>query len=65
MDQNIGEEPPIRAFAADEDGNAAIELALVAGLAAILALTMKELLAMPLLSVFTKASKVLSQVLAG
>jgi Flp pilus assembly pilin Flp len=65
MDQDIDEEPPIRAFAADEDGNAAIELALVAGLAAILALTMKELLAMPLLSVFTKASKVLSQVLAG
>jgi len=65
MDQDIDEELPIRAFAADEDGNAAIELALVAGLAAILALTMKELLAMPLLSVFTKASKVLSQVLAG
>ncbi|PIB93677.1 hypothetical protein [Caulobacter sp. FWC2] len=65
MDQNIGEDPPIRAFAADEEGNAAIELAVVAGLAAILALTMKEMLAMPLLSVFTKASKVLSQALAG
>jgi len=65
MDHEIGEDPPARAFADDEDGNAAIELALVAGLAAILALTMKEMLAMPLLSVFTRAGKVLSQALAG
>lgn len=65
MDQDIGEDPPIRVFADDEDGNAAIELALVAGLAAILALAVKEMLAMPLLGVFTKASKVLSQALAG
>lgn len=65
MKQDIGEDPPARAFADDEDGNAAIELALVAGLAAILALAMKEMVAMPLLSVFTRASKVLSQALAG
>ena len=65
MDHDIGEDPSLRAFAADEEGGAAIELALVAGLAAILALAVKELLATPLLSVFTRASKVLSQALAG
>lgn len=51
--------------AGDEAGSAAIETALLLGLAAFFAFTLKQLLAAPLLSAFTRAAKVLSQALAG
>jgi Flp pilus assembly pilin Flp len=53
------------AFAREAKGGAALEMALVAGLAAFFAYTMKHLLAAPLLANFTRAAKVLSQALGG
>jgi Flp pilus assembly pilin Flp len=53
------------AFAREEKGGAALEMALVAGLAAFFAYTMKYLLADPLLANFTRTAKALSQALGG
>ncbi len=61
--KHMGKGPPVRAFAAEEEGGAAIETALLAGLAAFLAFTIKNMVAMPLLGVLTKASRVLGQAL--
>jgi Flp pilus assembly pilin Flp len=55
----------VRGMAEEEDGNAAIETALLAALAAFFAFTMKALLATPLLNVFSKVSQALNQVLGG
>lgn len=63
MNHELGKGPPARVFAAEEEGSAAIETALLAALAAFFAFAMKELLALPLLGIFTKASQALSQVL--
>lgn len=65
MNQQSGKGPPVRAFAAAEEGGAAIETALLAGLAAFLAFAMKNMVAAPLLGVLTKASRVLTQALGG
>ncbi|MET3665429.1 hypothetical protein [Caulobacter sp. 1776] len=52
-------------FTEEERGGAALEMALLLGLAAFFAFTMKSLLAMPLLSGLVRASEVLSRTLAG
>lgn len=49
----------------EEEGGAAVETALLLGLAAFFALTMKHLIATPLLGTFTKAAQVLNQALSG
>lgn len=63
--KHMGKGPPVRAFAAAEEGGAAIETALLAGLAAFLAFTIKNMVAMPLLGFLTKASRVLTQALGA
>ncbi|MCY1648846.1 hypothetical protein OVA11_17825 [Caulobacter sp. SL161] len=60
-----GKGPPIRVFAEEEKGGAALEMALMLGLAAFFAFTLKEVLTTPLLTTFTKATQVVSQALAG
>lgn len=65
MIYDFGKGPPVRVFAAEEKGGAAMEMALLLGLAAFFAFTMRHILAMPLLSTFTKAAQVVSQALAG
>lgn len=55
----------VRDMADEEEGSAAIETALLAALAAFFAFAMKEMLALPLLGVFTKACQALNQVLGG
>lgn len=65
MDYGFGKGPPVRIFAKEEEGGAAMEMALLLGLAAFFAFTMKHLLAEPLLNTFTKATQVMSQALAG
>ncbi|ATC30944.1 hypothetical protein CA606_00500 [Caulobacter vibrioides] len=60
-----GKGPPVRVFAEEEKGGAALEMALLLGLAAFFAFTLKQVLATPLLSTFTKATQVVSQALAG
>jgi Flp pilus assembly pilin Flp len=57
--------PLIRVFAEEEKGGAALEMALMLGLAAFFAFTLKEVLTTPLLTTFTKATQVVSQALAG
>ena len=52
-------------FTEENEGGAAIEMALLLGLAAFFAFTIQHLLAEPLLTLFTRASQVLSQALAG
>jgi Flp pilus assembly pilin Flp len=53
------------AFAREEKGGAALEMALVAGLAAFFAYAMKHLVAEPLLANLTRTAKALSQALGG
>jgi Flp pilus assembly pilin Flp len=53
------------AFAETEQGGAAMETGLLLALAAAFAFTMRQMMASPLLGVFTKATKVISQALAG
>jgi Flp pilus assembly pilin Flp len=65
MDHGFGNGPPARVFAKEEEGGAALETALLLGLAAFFAFTMREILTMPLLTTFTKAAQVVSQALAG
>lgn len=65
MEQGFGKGPPVRVFAEEEEGSAAIETALLAGLAAFFAFAMKHVLAMPMLSIFTKATQALTQALGG
>lgn len=60
-----GKGPPVRVFAQEEKGGAALEMALMLGLAAFFAFTLKEVLTTPLLTTFTKATQVVSQALAG
>ncbi|MFY8209109.1 MAG: hypothetical protein ACOVOE_07230 [Caulobacter sp.] len=60
-----GKGPPVRVFAEEEKGGAALEMALMLGLAAFFAFTLKEVLTTPLLTTFTKATQVVSQALAG
>lgn len=64
MGHGLGKGPPVRALAAAEDGGAAIETALLLGLAALFALTVKQLLATPLLTTFAKVAQALSQALS-
>ena len=52
-------------FTEEEKGGAAMEMALLLGLAAFFAFTVKHVLATELLNTFTRASEVLSQALAG
>jgi Flp pilus assembly pilin Flp len=52
-------------FVGEEKGGAALEMALVAGLAAFFAYAMKYLLADPLLANFSRTAKALSQALGG
>ena len=65
MDHGLGKGPPVRLLAEEKEGGAAIEFALVGGLAAFFALTMKALLAMPLLDGLSKATVALSRALSG
>ena len=65
MEQGFGKGPPIRVFAEEEEGNAAIETAVLAGLAAFFVFAMKHVLAMPMLNIFTKATQALNQALGG
>ncbi|AAK24901.1 hypothetical protein EIB18_15580 [Caulobacter vibrioides] len=60
-----GKGPPVRVFVEEEKGGAALEMALMLGLAAFFAFTLKEVLTTPLLTTFTKATQVVSQALAG
>lgn len=60
-----GKGPPVRVFAEEETGGAALEMSLLLGLAAFFAFTLRHVLATPLLSTFTKATQVVSQALAG
>jgi len=55
----------VSALSEEEEGGAAVETALLLGLAAFFALTMKQLIATPLLGTFSKAAQVLNQALAG
>jgi len=52
-------------FTGEENGGAAIEMALLLGLAAFFAFAMKHLVATPLLATLTRASQVLSDALGG
>jgi len=52
-------------FTGEERGGAVMETALLLGLAAFFAFTMKHLVATPLLAKFTRASQVLSEALGG
>jgi len=52
----------VRAFAADERGGAALETALLLGLAVFFAFSLKEALT-PLLNTFTRATQAISQAL--
>jgi len=63
MNHGSRKRPQLRAFAAEEEGGAAVETALLAGLAALSAFLMKNMVATPLLAFLTKASRVLSQAL--
>lgn len=65
MHHRLGKGPPVRVFAEDKSGNAAIETALLLSLAAFFAFAMKTLVASPLLAVLTRATRVLSQALGG
>lgn len=65
MDHGFGKGLPVRVFAMAEEGGAAMEMALLLGLAAFFAFTMKHLLATPLMGTFSKAARVMSQALAG
>jgi Flp pilus assembly pilin Flp len=65
MLHGLGKGPPVRGFAEEEEGGAAIEMALMLGLAAFFAFVMKNVVAAPLLATLTKASQVLSQALGG
>ena len=53
------------AFAETEQGGAAMETGLLLALAAAFAFTLRHIVASPLLTAFTRASKVISQALAG
>ncbi len=65
MDYTFGKGPAVRVFAKEEKGGAALEMALLIGLAAFFAFTLRHVLAEPLLTTFTRASQALSQALAG
>jgi Flp pilus assembly pilin Flp len=65
MDHGFGKGPPVRVFAEEEEGGAALEMGLLLGLAAFFTFTMKHLLADPLMNTFSKAAQVMSQALAG
>ena len=65
MHHGLGKRPPVRAFALAEEGGAAIETALLLGLAAFFAFAMKTAVAAPLLATLTRATRVLSQALGG
>lgn len=65
MDQGKDEGPQARDFAEDDDGHASIELALVAGLAAALAFTMRQLVAAPLLDGLARAAQALTRALSN
>lgn len=52
-------------FVETEEGGAAMETGLLLALAAAFAFTLRHVVASPMLSVFTRASKVISQALAG
>jgi Flp pilus assembly pilin Flp len=65
MDHGFGKGPPARVFAREEEGGAALETALLLGLTAFFAFTVREIIATPLLATFTKAAQVVSQALAG
>lgn len=53
------------AFAETEQGGAALETGLLLALAAVFAFSLRHVVTSPVLGVFTKASKVISQALAG
>jgi len=65
MLHGLGKGPPVRVFAKEEEGGAAIETALLLGLAAFFAFAVKTAVAEPLLATLARASRVLSQVLGG
>ena len=65
MDHGFGKGPPVRVFAEEEKGGAALEMALLLGLAAFFAFTLKHILGGPFLATFTRASEVVGQALAG
>lgn len=65
MLHGLGKGPPVRVFAKEDEGSAAIETALLLGLAAFFAFVMKNVVAEPLLATLTKATQVLSQALGG
>jgi Flp pilus assembly pilin Flp len=65
MDHDLWKDASARDFAADEEGGAAVETAVLAVVVAIFAMTMRQFLAMPLLSVFTKAAQAVGQALSG
>lgn len=65
MDHGLGKGPPARVFATEEEGGAALETGLLLALAAFFAVTVKHLIAAPLLGTFTKAAQALNQALAG
>jgi Flp pilus assembly pilin Flp len=65
MDHGFGKRPPVRVFADEERGNAAIEMALLAALAAFFAFAMKHALATPLLNILTRATETLTRALGG
>ncbi len=48
-----------------EEGGAATEMALMIGLAAFFAFTLRHVLASPLLDTFTRAARVVSEALSG
>jgi Flp pilus assembly pilin Flp len=50
---------------ASEDGGAAMEMALLIGLSAFFAFTLRHVLAAPLLDTFTRAARVVSEALSG
>ncbi|WP_454714353.1 hypothetical protein [Caulobacter segnis] len=65
MDHGFGKGPPARVFAAEEEGGAALETGLLLALAAFFAVTVKHMIATPVLGTFTKAAQAMSQALAG
>ncbi|WP_297512880.1 hypothetical protein [uncultured Caulobacter sp.] len=60
-----GKQSSVRAFAKAEEGGAAVEMALLLGLAAFFAFSLRHVLVEPVLAIFNRATQVISQALAG
>lgn len=65
MAYTFGKGPTVRVFVREEKGGAALDMALLLGLAAFFAFSLRHVLVEPLLATFNRATQVISQALAG